>query len=91
MLAIELVKERNTKKPFTAKVTNDMGITMALMGLVLSTRENQIRLTPPLIIDEKIADQMVSIIDRGLDQGMLSKASNTARKVVELAAAKLHP
>jgi putrescine aminotransferase len=89
MLAIELISERSTREPFSAKVTNDMGINMALMGLVLSTRGNQIRLTPPLIIDEEIADQMLRIIDRGLDQSMLAKVGNTARKVVELATAKL--
>jgi adenosylmethionine-8-amino-7-oxononanoate aminotransferase len=91
MLAIELVKERNSREPFSTKETNDMGVNMALMGLVLSTRANQIRLTPPLMIDEKTADKMVGIIDRGLNQSMLAKASNTAHKLIEFAVGKLQP
>jgi adenosylmethionine-8-amino-7-oxononanoate aminotransferase len=91
MLAIETVRDRVTKEPYPAKEVNDMGINMAMMGLVISTRWNHFRLTPPLITDEHLADDMVRIIDRGLEQGILAKLGNTGRKVAEFASAKLNP
>jgi putrescine aminotransferase len=91
MLALELVKDRRSKQPFTAKETNNINIDLALLGLLLSNHANNLRLTPPLIIDETLADEIVHIIDRGMDKGFVEQLGMKARMLTEFAASKLRP
>ncbi len=91
MIAMELVKDRSTKEPLTAKETHAVDIDMAVMGMVLAEHENHLLLYPPLITDEPLADRMVKIIDRCLDRGLMSQLGIKARMVGEFAAAKINP
>jgi adenosylmethionine-8-amino-7-oxononanoate aminotransferase len=91
MLAIELVKDRQTKEPLTAKELHDLAVDAALLGLLVSTRVNQIRLVPPLIMDEALADEMVRIIDRALDKHFSAAVGKKARMLKEFAAWKTRP
>ena len=91
MIAIEMVKDRTTKEPLTAKETNDINIDLALMGLLLSAHANNIRLLPPLIIDETIADEIIHIFDRGMDKGFVGQLGKKTRMLTEFTASKLRP
>jgi len=91
MIAMELVKDRTTKEPFTSKGTNDININIVLLGLVLSSHSNNLRLTPPLIIDEHLADEIVHIFDHGLDQSLMAQVGMKARLLAEFTSSKLKP
>jgi adenosylmethionine-8-amino-7-oxononanoate aminotransferase len=91
MLALELVKDRTTKKPLSAKETNDININLVLLNLLLSVQASNIRLTPPLIIDEKLADEIIRIIDRVMDQSLMAQVAMKARLLSEFTKSKLQP
>jgi adenosylmethionine-8-amino-7-oxononanoate aminotransferase len=91
MLALELVKDRKTKQSLSAKETNDININLVLLNLLLSVRSSHIRLTPPLIINEKLADEIVQIIDRSLDNSMAAQVAMKARLLTEFTKSKLQP
>jgi 4-aminobutyrate aminotransferase-like enzyme len=91
MLALELVKDRTTKEPLTAKETNDININLILLSLLLSVHSSNIRLTPPLIIDEKLADEIVQIIDRSMDHSLVAQVAMKARLLTEFTKSKLRP
>jgi 4-aminobutyrate aminotransferase-like enzyme len=91
MIALELVKDRRSKQPFTAKETYNLTVDLALLGLVLSNHANNLGLMPPLIIDETLADEIVHIIDRGLDKGFVEQLGMKARMLTEFTASKLRP
>jgi 4-aminobutyrate aminotransferase/(S)-3-amino-2-methylpropionate transaminase len=69
MLAIELVKDRETKKPAAeeaaalVKYCVDHGVVI----LVCGTFNNVIRFLPPLVITDQELDNGLSIIEEGLD------------------------
>ncbi len=91
MLAMELVKDRGSKEPLSLRECNEINLNLVILGLVLSAHGNNIRLTPPLIIDENLAEEIVQLFDRGLDQGFLAQVGIKARMLSEFAAAKLRP
>jgi adenosylmethionine-8-amino-7-oxononanoate aminotransferase len=87
MLAVELVKDRQTKQPLTEDETFnyildivDRGILISLGGLVLF---------PPLTINQKIADQIVEAFDQSLRTGIMPDLSRKFRLVKEFARTKL--
>jgi adenosylmethionine-8-amino-7-oxononanoate aminotransferase len=88
MWAIELVKDRRTREPYTVKETHDIFIDIAMAGLLISARANQLRMLPPLIIDEALADEMVRIIDRGLDMHFTSVVAKKMRMLKEFVVSK---
>ena len=91
MIAIELVKDRSTKEPLSAKETKAINIDMAVMGLLQANHGNNLLLYPPLIIDESLADKIVDIFDQCLDRGFMSQIGIKARMLGEFAASKLKP
>jgi adenosylmethionine-8-amino-7-oxononanoate aminotransferase len=91
MLSLELVKDRKTKQSLSAKETNDININLVLLNLLLSVRSSHIRLTPPLFIDEKLADEIVQIIDRSLDKSIVAQVAMKARLLTEFTKSKLQP
>jgi adenosylmethionine-8-amino-7-oxononanoate aminotransferase len=91
MLALELVKDRTTKKPLSAKETNDININLVLLNLLLSVRSSTIHMMPPLIIDEKLADEIIQIIDRVMDQSLMAQVAMKARLLSEFTKSKLKP
>ncbi len=91
MIDLELVKDRQSKQPFTAKDTANLNVEIAILGLILSNHANNLRLLPPLIIDEKLADEIVQIIDRSLDHSLVAQVAMKARLLTEFTKAKLRP
>jgi adenosylmethionine-8-amino-7-oxononanoate aminotransferase len=91
MLAIELVKDRRSKEPLTPRQMHDLLVDITLRGLLVSTRVNQVRLVPPLITDQTLADEMVGILDRALDSHLSAQVGRKARMLKEFAAWKTHP
>jgi 4-aminobutyrate aminotransferase-like enzyme len=91
MIALELVKDRQSKQPFTAKETSNIIVDLALQGLILANHANNLSFLPPLIIDETLADEIVHIIDKGMDKGFMEQLGKKARMLTEFAASKLRP
>ena len=91
MIALELVKDRQSKQPFTAKETSNIIVDLALQGLILANHVNNLSFLPPLIIDETLADEIVHIIDKGMDKGFMEQLGKKARMLTEFAASKLRP
>lgn len=89
MVALELVKDRRTRAPYSEKATHNLMNEMAFMGLILSARKNQLRLMPPLVIDQKIADEILQIIDRALDSSPAVKLAIQSRMAKEIAISKI--
>ena len=89
MIGIELVKDRKTKKPLSEKEMFNIVVDIAILGLVVYYRGNILGVMPPLIIDKEIADDIVRIIDKGLDTSVSANIARKARLVKEFAASKL--
>jgi adenosylmethionine-8-amino-7-oxononanoate aminotransferase len=62
---------------------------IATLGLVVYYRRNVLALLTPLIIDEGIADQIVTILDEALDTGRAASIARKARLAKEFANSKL--
>lgn len=91
MIDLELVKDRQSQQPLSAKDTANLNVEIAMMGLILSNHANNLRLLPPLIIDEKLADEIVQIIDRCLDHSLVAQVAMKARLLTEFTKSKLRP
>jgi len=89
MLALELVEDRQTKKPLSNQATFEFGVDIVMRGLLLSVLDNQLRFFPPLIIDQDIADEMVAIVDRAIARGPGAGISRKVRMAKELVLSKL--
>jgi adenosylmethionine-8-amino-7-oxononanoate aminotransferase len=89
MLGIELVKDRATKDPLTADECFAVAVDIANLGLITYPVRNIIGLFPPLIIDEAIADEIVSILDRALRTGAASALGRKGRLIREFVKSKL--
>jgi adenosylmethionine-8-amino-7-oxononanoate aminotransferase len=89
MLAIELVKDRQTKTPLTEQETISIAIDIILQGIVMPFRNNILKFLPPLIIDETIVDIMVKILDRSLHLGGAAKIGRQVRFAKEFVLAKM--
>jgi adenosylmethionine-8-amino-7-oxononanoate aminotransferase len=72
MIGIELVKDRQTKQPFTAEELL-WGYIMDLVQQGLLVSMDSLRLFPPLDIDEAIADQIIEIYDKSLGSSRAGK------------------
>ena len=88
MIGIELVKDREKKVPLTDEEIFKIYLDIASLGLVVYYRRNNLALLPPLIIDDGIADQMVSILDEALDTGERANIARKARLAREFALAR---
>jgi len=91
MIDLELVKDRQSKQPFSAKDTANLNVEIAILGLILSNHANNLRLFPPLIINESLADEIVHILDRGLDKNLINQLGMKARMLAEFTTSKLRP
>ena len=67
MIGVELVKDRSTKEPLSESATFDIVLDLASLGLLVYYRRNVLGLLPPLIIDDKISDDIVAALDKALD------------------------
>jgi adenosylmethionine-8-amino-7-oxononanoate aminotransferase len=89
MIGVELVKDKKTKEPLSEKAAFDTVVDLATMGLLCYFRQGTIGLLPPLIIDEKIADDIVEIADRAFATGLKAGLAKKARLAKEVSRAKL--
>jgi adenosylmethionine-8-amino-7-oxononanoate aminotransferase len=89
MIGIELVKDREKKIPLKDEEIFDIYLDIATLGLIVYYRRNVLALLPPLIIDEGIADQIVTILDKALDTGERAGIARRARLAKEFATSKL--
>jgi len=71
MIGVELVKDRETKQPFTADELFEVTYDLVERGLLVSL--DTLRLFPPLNIDEPTADQVLKIIDQSLGSSRVEK------------------
>ena len=89
MIGIELVKDRGKKIPLKDEKIFDIYLDIATLGLIVYYRRNVLALLPPLIIDEGIADQIVTILDKALDTGKRAGIARRARLAKEFSPPKL--
>jgi adenosylmethionine-8-amino-7-oxononanoate aminotransferase len=89
MLALELVEDRQKKTPLSQERTFEIGVDIHVRGLMHSVQGNQLRFFPPLIIDEAIADEMVTIVDRSLRSGLRANIGRKVRLVKEFALSRI--
>ena len=66
--AIEFVQDKQTRTPFSA----EQGVVQAIarkakdMGVIVGVMGNAIELAPPLIVDRKTIDQIVTVLDKAI-------------------------
>jgi len=89
MIGIELVKDRKDKEPINYKKTFNIVLDASTLGLILYFNRNILALFPPLIIDEKIADDIAEIINKALDNGVSANIMRKARLVKEFTASQI--
>jgi adenosylmethionine-8-amino-7-oxononanoate aminotransferase len=87
MLAVELVKDRRTRQPFSEDELFNFLLDIVDRGFLTSLAT--LELFPPLTISEEIADQIVKAFDGALHTGLFAEISRKARMVKELAATLL--
>ncbi|MGH7399075.1 MAG: aspartate aminotransferase family protein [Candidatus Rokuibacteriota bacterium] len=66
LLGIELVEDRQTRKPLDRAITRDLYTECLRRGLVAMTYSPTIRLNPPLVITEETARAGLAILDDAL-------------------------
>jgi 4-aminobutyrate aminotransferase-like enzyme len=66
LLGIELVEDRQTRRPLDKAVTRDLYTECLRRGLVAMTYAPTIRLNPPLVITEETARSGLAILDEAL-------------------------
>jgi acetylornithine/succinyldiaminopimelate/putrescine aminotransferase len=71
MIGVELVKDRETKQPFTTDELFEVTYDLVERGLLVSL--DTLRLFPPLNIDEPTADRVLKIIDQSLGSSRIEK------------------
>lgn len=87
MLGLELVTDRQTRTPLPSDELFNIILDVVNRGLLITL--DSLRLMPPLNIDERIADEMVGILDKALRTGTAARIGRTARLVKEFAVSKL--
>ena len=68
MIAVELVKDRKTKEPFSPVDAYPMAVSDACLanGVMLRTIVNKFIISPPLTLTEAQADEIVAVLDHAL-------------------------
>jgi 4-aminobutyrate aminotransferase-like enzyme len=87
MAAVELVKNRETKQPFSAEETRFFLFDLVNRGLLISL--DNFRILPPLNFDQTIVDDMLAIIRQTLKPGLLADMDRKSRLVKEVLAARI--
>jgi len=81
LIAVEIVKDRKTKEPFTSDETFNFVLDIIDRGVLISL--DGLRFLPPLNIDEGIADEIVKAFDKSLHTGPTAELSRKARLAKE--------
>ena len=77
MVAIELVKDRETKEPFSKDEEFNIIMDIVERGMLISL--DGLRLFPPLSINEEVVDRMIEIIDQSLGSNKLWRSLRLAK------------
>ena len=85
---IELVKDKASKEPLSGDLVQELGLEAASRGLLIYFRGNIFGIVPPLIIDESIADEIVTILDKVINLSTGANIKRKARLAKELAQTK---
>ncbi len=88
MIGIELVADKDSRKPLEEKKVFEIVTDIALQGLIVYYSRNTIALMPPLIIDYSLCDEIVAIIARAFDVSKKNTFSKKTRVMSELIKAK---
>ncbi|MDE5936668.1 MAG: aspartate aminotransferase family protein [Ruminococcus sp.] len=88
MIGIELVKDRKTKEPYKNSEVFNIVADCASQGLITYYNQNIIALFPPLIIDRKIADDILTVLNSSLKTGKTESIKKKMRLFSEFAASK---
>ena len=88
LIGIELVKDKSTKEPLSDDLVQELGLDAASRGLLIYFRGNIFGIVPPIIIDEPIADEIVTILDKVIDLSAGANIKRKARLAKELAQTK---
>jgi adenosylmethionine-8-amino-7-oxononanoate aminotransferase len=91
MVGIELVEDRKSRQPLNPQEFHNVAMDIDIGGLLVSTCHNVINLLPPLILTESVADEMVRIIDRGLDKHFPARIRKKASMLKEFTVSKIRP
>jgi putrescine aminotransferase len=87
MCHLELVKDRQTKEPYSADELLDFILDICLQGVLISM--DNVRFFPPLNIDMSMADEILKVLDRCLVDGVAARAGRKLRQARELALSKI--
>jgi 4-aminobutyrate aminotransferase-like enzyme len=66
LLAVELVRDRTTKEPTTPPLMRNLLLSLARKGVIAAGGGHILRITPPLVISEKLAMRGLDILDAAL-------------------------
>ncbi len=83
MCHIELVKDRQTKQPYSEDELLDFALDISLHGALISL--DGVRFFPPLNIDTPVADEILDILDKCLHDGRMRRVGRKLRQAGELA------
>jgi adenosylmethionine-8-amino-7-oxononanoate aminotransferase len=83
MCYAELVKDRQTKEPYSEEEVLDIILDVCLHGVLISM--DGVRFFPPLNIDAQIADKILHALDQCLHDGHLPRIARKVRQAKELA------
>ena len=82
MCYIELVKDRQTKEPYSEDEILDIVLDICLHGVLISL--DGVRFFPPLNFDTKIADKILHVLDQCLHDGRVQRLGRKLRQAREL-------
>ena len=68
LLAIELVQDRNTKEPIPRELARKLLVELARVGVLAAGGSHVVRITPPLVISERLALRGVGLLEEALAQ-----------------------
>lgn len=91
MIAIDLTKDRKTKRLFSNNEIFNILLNAVQRGMLLSYNDKGLNIFPPLNIDEVIADEIVAIMDKALHIGLLTDMNRNMRLLKDFAISKLKP
>jgi putrescine aminotransferase len=82
MCHVELVKDQQTKQPYSEPELLDFILDICLQGVLISL--DAVRFFPPLNVDTEIADEILRVLDRCLHDGRMRQAGRKLRQLKEL-------
>jgi 4-aminobutyrate aminotransferase-like enzyme len=68
LMALELVADRQTKEPVDPAVARELLVALARRGVLAAGGGHILRITPPLVIDEKLALRGLDLVDDALSE-----------------------